>query len=219
MKVTTDSCLFGAWIAADILKQHKEKNILDIGSGSGLLSLMVAQQNTSPIDAIEIQESDYLQSLENLSSANFTHRITAHYADASHFVFDKQYDFIISNPPFYQNDLKGSKSTKNIAHHEEGLTLLDLAKIIKNNLSSDGWFYWLLPAKRTNDVMAHARENNVFINKIIRVHQTENHSPFRIMVRGSFHSSDLEEEQIIIKYQNEYSDTFRRLLLPYYLNL
>ncbi|MCH5597677.1 50S ribosomal protein L11 methyltransferase [Niabella ginsengisoli] len=75
MKVTTDSCLFGAWVAHKTNGLGSDKNILDIGSGSGLLSVMLAQQSSASIDGIELQQNDYIQSLENISAANRKHQI------------------------------------------------------------------------------------------------------------------------------------------------
>lgn len=217
MKVTTDSCLFGAWVADRIKEEQSIKSILDIGSGTGLLSLMLAQQSATTIDGIELQKNDYLQSLENVTASPWMERINILHADATGYEFYKKYDIIISNPPFYENDLKGASKRKNIAHHDEGLTIKNLIGIISRCLSPKGKFYLLLPEKRKSDLFETAENTGLFMNHIINVHQTENHAVFRIMVEGSFKNLNSTSEEIMIKTGQQYSEKFTALLKDYYL--
>lgn len=219
MKVTTDSCLFGAWVADKIKGDESIKNILDIGSGTGLLSLMLAQQSSATIDGIELQEKDYLQSLENVAASQWKDRINIIHADATSHQFNKKYDIIISNPPFYENDLKGGAKGKNIAHHDEGLTLKNLINIISLQLSPSGKFYILLPEKRREDLLQTVGNIGLFINQIIAVHQTEKHDAFRIMIEGNFKSAEQASRNLVIKEKEIYTNEFIGLLKPYYLNL
>ncbi len=219
MKVTTDSCLFGAWVAHHIRNMDPAKNILDIGSGSGLLSLMIAQQTHASIEGIEIQQEDYRQSIDNIANSPFANRITLHQANAIQFHYNKRYDVIVSNPPFYENDLKGSIAGKNIAHHDAGLKLPELLSLIARQLTADGAFFLLLPQKRLADLKPLMGKNHLFINEITAVHQTENHDAFRIMLRGSFLKSKSDACSIVIKEGTDYSAVFTRLLKDYYLYL
>ena len=219
MKVTTDSCLFGSWVADRIKDDSSIENILDIGSGTGLLSLMLAQKTAATIDGIELQEKDHRQSLENIDASPWKEKVNMIHADATQFLFNKKYDVIISNPPFYENDLKGETRGKNIAHHDEGLTLENLISIIGQNLSEDGKFYLLLPSKRKNDLAGILDNTGLYINHITYVHQTEKHDAFRMMVEGSFKSNDLQQENIVIRNGDNYSDAFINLLKEYYLYL
>ncbi|MFT4093793.1 MAG: methyltransferase [Niabella sp.] len=219
MKVTTDSCLFGAWVAAQINDLSSGTNILDIGSGSGLLSIMLAQQTHAMIDGIELQGPDYQQSVENISRSAFNNQIKVFNADALHFEYAKQYDIIVSNPPFYENDLKSAATNKNIAHHDAGLYLHELLSLIKRLLQPAGQFFLLLPAKRKEKAEKLVKGQGLFINNIVSVKQTENHPPFRIMIAGSQNAFRAEQEPIIIKEQNKYSHTFNTLLRDYYLQL
>lgn len=219
MKVTTDSCLFGAWVAVHIRSLDIEKNVLDIGSGSGLLSLMIAQQTQALIEGVEIQEDDYGQSIYNITNSPFANRITIHRADALEFRYHKKYDVIVSNPPFYENDLKGNAAGKNIAHHDAGLKLPELLHLIARQLTADGAFFLLLPQKRLADLKPLMGNNRLFINEIVSVHQTQNHDAFRVMLRGSFLESKPEAYTIVIKDGIDYSAAFTRLLKDYYLYL
>src|SRR5687768_4644120 len=149
MKVTTDACLFGAWCAQEV---HGLVNpadyILDIGAGSGLLSLMLAQKNQVIIDAVEIDTAAAEQAKDNVASSPWEDRINIINTRVLNWKVGKRYRYIVSNPPFYESDLKSEKKSKNIAHHDEGLRLNVLLDFIENHLTADGRFFLLLPAKR-----------------------------------------------------------------------
>jgi len=219
MKVTTDSCLFGAWAANDIKTTGVPLNILDIGSGSGLLSLMLAQQTSGSIDGIELQQNDHQQSIQNISASPFFNRVQVFNADAQSFGYTKKYDIVISNPPFYESDLKSSIKGKNIAHHDDGLKLDGLIPLIEKLLQPSGNFYILLPAKRQQELQHIITGGHLFINQAVFVRQTHNHAPFRIMLKGSFNKTGMTSSEIVIKKNNVYTNEFARLLQPYYLNI
>jgi len=138
MKVTTDSCLFGAWISKQINSEGLIiNNCLDIGTGTGLLSLMFVQQNENIIiDAIEIDEAAAAQAKQNIDAAQWKERIKIICADIREYKFEKKYDIIFSNPPFYENELKSTQQEKNIAHHSDELNLKDVLVVIENNLTT-----------------------------------------------------------------------------------
>lgn len=217
MKVTTDACLFGAWVAAQM--KPGVGRVLDIGAGTGLLSLMLAQQARGIIDAIEIQEADYHQALVNISNSEWSDRIQLIHADVLQFDPDDHYDLIISNPPFYEADLKGSRQNKNIAHHDEGLLLTYFIATIKRLLKEEGIFFILYPAKREAALIAAIDDAGLFVEEICWVQQTEKHEPFRIMLKGSTKAKNIKKTFITIKEGDDYSADFIRYLSPYYLYL
>jgi tRNA1Val (adenine37-N6)-methyltransferase len=123
MKVTTDACLFGAWVAKEVGGQKSEvETILDIGTGTGLLSLMLAQKTNATIDSVEIDEAAAEQAQENANASLWKDRIFVMPGDAKDmaYTFCKNFDIIISNPPFYENELTSSDHQKNLAHHHRG---------------------------------------------------------------------------------------------------
>ena len=125
MKVTTDGCLFGAW-AASLIQSINPQQILDIGTGTGLLSLMLAQQTTATIDAVEIDEAAAVQANQNVASSKWKKQITIHQTNILNYSKNIQYDFIVTNPPFFVNDLRSNDAKRNLAMHSSHLSLIEL---------------------------------------------------------------------------------------------
>lgn len=224
MKVTTDACLFGAWLAEKINNQRsKAKNILDIGTGTGLLSLMLSQKADAIIDAIEIDKDSFEQASENIKASPWAERINIIHDDARHYSFSYKYDIIISNPPFYENELKSDDKKKNIAHHGDDLSLKELLTIIKNNLVETGRFFLLLPYKRNDEIKKMFSGSDLSINEMVFVKQTDRHSPFRIMISGKLRKEEPAEillDEIVIKDKTgQYTERFIVLLKEYYSSL
>jgi tRNA1Val (adenine37-N6)-methyltransferase len=225
MKVTTDSCLFGAWVAAKI--QHtvpETMQLLDIGTGTGLLGLMQAQKNPSLIiDAIEIDGDAAGQAVQNMKGSPWKERLNVIHADVKNFAPGVKYDFIISNPPFYEKELKGDNTKKNLAHHNEGLLLPELLKLIEENLAPDGHFFLLLPYKRNAEIKKLVVDSGMFIEDLLFVRQTPRHDYFRMLVQGKRSTTEAIKtnfNEITIKDENEkYTEAFQSLLRDYYLHL
>lgn len=215
MKVCTDACLFGSLLPAVTVG-----NALDIGAGTGLLSLMYAQNNTNiKIDAIEIDTDAFEQANENVSNCNWKHNISLYNTDIKIFEPNKKYELIFSNPPFYSNDLKSSDSKKNMAMHSTQLNYTDLIKSVVRLLNSNGLFAVLLPFSAAATFNKIATEHYLHLTRVVRVKQTENHSHFRVIQIFSLLKTDCKEEEITIKVNGEYSIEFIQLLQPFYLNL
>lgn len=238
MKVTTDACLFGAWVAREVkIKNSGEgpkdsvvsipsgnvKNVLDIGAGTGLLSLMFVQKNSSAIDAIEIDDDAFGQAKENVAASPFAERLNMIQGDVKMFQFERQYDVIISNPPFYENEIRSTDPKKNVAHHHSGLLLDELLSVIKANLKPEGIFYLLLPYKRTEEIKKTLFEKDFTILKLVFVRQSTKHEYFRIMLAGSLKDEDGIETTIdeisIWDDKQLYTDAVKELLKDYYLYL
>jgi len=224
MKVTTDACLFGAW-AAGIVRSHGlgVKNILDIGTGTGLLSLMLAQQCNASIDTIEVDKDTFEQAGENIAASLWADRIKVFQGDARAFRFPVQYDIIISNPPFYEKELMPDNTKKNLAHHNKGLFLSELLVIIKKNLQPDGSFYLLMPYKRKEEIRKLFIETDLSIQQLTFLRQSADHNYFRIMLAGKLKTEKQAEtmiDEISIKdKEGQYTPFFVKLLKDYYLYL
>ncbi len=221
MKVCTDACLFGAWVADYLQAKNTIQNkILDIGCGTGLLSMMIAQKNNFPIDAIEIDEQAYLQAKENVSQSIFSTQIKIHHTAIQNFKTKNKYDFIICNPPFYEQHLKANISSKNKAMHDDTLTLQELLPCIKKLLHEDGNFALLIPYHRLPFLKKTLAENNFFIQYQINIKQTPLHNYFRtMMIINNFTTENNINTLTIKDDKNQYSKAFGSLLSMYYLSL
>lgn len=225
MKVTTDGCLFGAWCAAEISRLVQPRSAapppaaLDIGTGTGLLSLMVAQKAPLPIDAVEIDRAAAAQAVENVTTSPYSNQIRIMETDVLQ-LKNKSYWVIFSNPPFYENELTSGNAAKDTAHHSQQLTWEQLFAALNSLLGPNGVFFLLLPFKRAGEVERYLQKEGFFINKMARVHQSTRHAPFRIMIQGSREASPHEVEELFIRdeYQ-QYTPGFTALLKDYYLYL
>ena len=225
MKVTTDACLFGAWMADEINNEElKINNCLDIGTGTGLLSLMLAQKNLEVgITGVEIDEDAGEQANENFNASLWKDRVDILKGDVKEYDFPKKFDLIISNPPFYERELRSESEKKNLAHHSENLTLGELLSIIKKYLNPGGFFFLLLPYKRNEEIKKLLKNHELNISKILFVRQSVKHDYFRIMLKGKLSEPENIEtefnEMSISDDSQQYSSEFKQLLKDYYLHL
>ena len=225
MKVTTDACLFGAWVAEeDRSKIEKTKHVVDVGAGTGLLSLMYAEKNpSSNIDAIDIDEDACEQARQNFIASPFGERINVMHNDVKTFSLPGKYDCIISNPPFYEKEIRSNNEKKNVAHHHSGLLFEELLNIIKAGLSSTGTFYLLLPFKRHEEIKKVLLKQHLWVAKVVFVKQSTKHNYFRMMMAGKLKNEDCGETMIeeisIWDDHQQYTKKFKDLLKDYYLHL
>jgi tRNA1Val (adenine37-N6)-methyltransferase len=219
MKVCTDSCLFGAYVADKIeSKSIQPKRILDIGAGTGLLSLMIAQNSDALIDAVEIDDNSYQQTKENFHESKWCRGLHAFHTDIKSFTAPYKYDLIISNPPFFENDLKSADKNKNVAKHHDCLTFQELIQSIKNNMESDGTFFVLLPFHRTGYFKKVAADNQFYLKEETLIKQTPKHDYFRaILFFTSKPAAVICKELIIKNEEGKYTNDFNFLLKDYYL--
>jgi tRNA1Val (adenine37-N6)-methyltransferase len=198
--------------------------VLDIGTGTGLLSLMLAQRDEGAlVDAIEIDEEAYDQAKENVAISPYPDQVRVTHTDVKAVSFLKKYDLIISNPPFYEREIASENEKKNIAHHNSRLVFEELLSIIKTNLAKQGTFYLLLPFKRNEEIKKILLRENLSVSKIVFVRQSTNHDYFRIMISGKLNNAENAETVIdeisIWDDQKQYTEQFKQLLQAYYLYL
>ena len=218
--MSTDSCLFGAWCAALIESGViAPKQILDVGAGSGLLMLMLAQKSNAEIHGIEIDHDSYLQAIENLQSSPWQARIKIVEGDVRSFNFRQTFDLIVSNPPFFEGDLKPLQQQKLISKHAETLTLTALIDAILPFMHAESRFACLLPFHRHDEMIELAAEKGLHLQRSMLVKQTMQHDCFRsMMLFGKKQISSITED-IVILDGNQYTPAFEMLLKDYYLKL
>jgi tRNA1Val (adenine37-N6)-methyltransferase len=226
MKVTTDACLFGGWLSKEVESEKlKVESALDIGTGTGLLALMLAQKVNAEIDCVEIDADAAKQAQENVDASPWKERIFILQGDAKKMVhtLNKKYDVIISNPPFYEKEIKSGTESKNVAHHSKDLTLDELLRLIKEYLNPKGSFYLLLPYKRNEEIKKLFRDHEFHISKLLLVRQSVKHDYFRIMIKGELKEQEKDatefDELSIWNEHQQYAPEFTSLLKDYYLYL
>lgn len=218
MKVCTDACVLGAW--ADITDADY---ILDIGAGTGLLSLMVAQRNSyGIIDAVEIDAEAFYQAGENVENSPFHDRINLFHSAVQEFTSEHKYDVIITNPPFFQSDLLSPLDKKNIAHHAKSLDFAELLTAIDTLLSDTGKFNILFPVDEGKQFLTKALESDWILSRKMTLFHQEGKKAFRQLMTFQriepVHSLDITQELYIYEPDGTtYTQSFKALLKDFYM--
>jgi tRNA1Val (adenine37-N6)-methyltransferase len=199
---------------------------MDIGTGTGLLSLMMAQQCAVLIDAIEIDPSAAEQASANIAASPWKERIRVIQSDIKDFAAGHaaQYDIVICNPPFYENELTSTNPAKNVARHAEGLLLREVLQVIRQSVCRDGHFFLLLPFKRMAEAQTLFDRSGLLVTDTVLVRQSAKHGFFRVMLAGTTNDNDGEKKQTktemsVWNERQQYTPQFIHLLKDYYLYL
>ena len=236
MKVCTDACLFGAWVAKQPSLESSH-SILDIGTGTGLLSLILAQitnKNNTKITAVEIESQAAAEASSNFSISKWNERLslvndsiqnyTANFTAAAD--ENSPFDIIITNPPFYEGDLKSPDTNKNKAAHSTELSWTSLVENSSSLLKEEGHFFVLVPTLRAYTMQKLAEANHMYLTEEVLVYNDAKHLPFRSFLHFQKNMNSLDKgnsvlrNKIVIKNtDNTYSNAFTELLKHYYLHL
>jgi len=222
MKVCTDSCLFGAWIADTLLQQLPANgSILDIGTGTGLLSLMLAQRCSAPIDAVEIDSSAAGQAADNIRNSPWKERIRLFHADIRFFDPGVHYSLILSNPPFYENELRSPEVLRNVAMHGDSLSLDDFFHAAARLLDPRGRLAVLFPAGRKQAAVSTALDKGLYLQESLAVSPAKDQPVFRyVLVFASEKPvQTVAHEMSVTTKGTMYTPEFAGLLKDYYLAL
>jgi tRNA1Val (adenine37-N6)-methyltransferase len=214
MKVCTDSCFFGA-----VIEASSPVRILDLGTGTGLLALMLAQKfEKAEIEAVEIEEGAYTDAAENFKNAIFSKRLILHHADIRHFSSVNKYDLIVCNPPFYENHLASVIHSKNIAHHAVALRFDELILALKRLSGPETDIWILLPPSAFQDFNKKASQSGFFLHQKLSLSHEKNHRVLRIIACFSKKSSlEIKEDSYYIYDDRAYSERFKSILKEFYL--
>lgn len=213
LKVTTDACLLGA-----LATHANPMNALDIGTGSGLLSLMIAQKYPScQVLGVEMEYKVYLQACENINNSKFKDQISIVNADIVLMDIPNKFDLIICNPPFYKNHLESNDKEKNSAIHQTNLSPNFLANFISKNLNYNGIAWVIYPKYESNEFKKTLKQQNLYLTGLIRIFNKPN-VLFREVLKIQKENTELDERTILIKdVDNINTDEFNRLMKDYYL--
>jgi tRNA1Val (adenine37-N6)-methyltransferase len=216
MKVGTDGVLLGSWVDVE-----KARRVLDIGTGTGLLALMVAQRNEHAfVHALEIDSDAATQAGENARESAWGDRITVIQGDFLAQSFDGEYDLIICNPPYFTQSLKSPDKQRTAARHSDSLPLDRLAKGVSDVLADDGVFAVVLPLQEGDALVNECRECGLEIKRKAYVYaKTDSQTPKRVLLEFSKKSAETIEERIVIEKseRHDYTDQYKALTKDFYL--
>jgi tRNA1Val (adenine37-N6)-methyltransferase len=220
MKIGTDGVLLGAW--APIV--NNPFSILDIGTGTGIIALMLAQRSTAEqIDALEIDEDAYEQATDNFENSPWNDRLFCFHAGLDEFVEEPEdeYDLIISNPPFYSEDYKSNDDQRDMARFQDAMPFEDLIEAVALLLSENGIFSVIIPFKEEERFLALAKELELFPLKITRVKGTPNSETKRSLLAFSRNVTiDFPQNELIIETARHiYTQEYIELTKDFYLKM
>jgi tRNA1Val (adenine37-N6)-methyltransferase len=213
MKVGVDGVILGAW--ADC---RNIQHALDIGTGSGLIALMLAQRSGAYIHAIDIDENACKQAKLNFNHSPFDKLLSIEMVDFKNFSSSVQYDLIVSNPPYFAHSLQSPDKNRSLARHNEHLPLNVLIEKSASLLSTHGKAAFILPFDRWEEIQALASENQLFLCRKTLVSSIQNNPPKRILLEYSFIDQTPTEDSFYIGRTKEtYSDKYKALTEAFYL--
>ena len=219
MKVGTDAVLLGAWSALD----HMPNTILDIGSGTGILALIMAQRSTAElIDALEIDSDAYEQCVHNFETSDWGDRLFCYHASLDEFVgeIEDTYDLIISNPPFYTDHFKSRNEARNKARFEDALPFEELLTSVSKLLSVTGQLNVIIPFSEEINFISLAENVDLYPIKILRVRGQEESPVKRSLISFTFQENKIEVSELTIEItRHHYTHDYINLTKDFYLKL
>lgn len=219
MKVGTDGVLLGAWAPVD----HTPYSILDIGAGTGVIALMLAQRSyAEQIDGIEIDEDAYEQAVDNFENSPWADRLFCYHAGLDEFMDEPEdeYDLIVSNPPFYTDGYFSDDEQRNKARFTESLPFEDLAEASGLLLSENGVLAVVIPFKEEEKFIALAKEEGLYPFKITRVKGTPSTEVKRSLMAFSRDKKEIAIDELTIEIErHNYTDAYISLTKDFYLKM
>lgn len=217
MKINTDAVLIGAWA-----NPEKAKSILEIGTGSGIIALMLAQRSLANIDAIDIDDSACKQAEDNFLQSKWAKRLNVFHAPLQDFSPENKYDLIISNPPYFPCPQTHAEKEGSQARFTHKLSFDDLAEHVVRLLSSNGSFYVVFPVHEGAFFTNEAEKRKLFLTDYVWIKTTiRKKFPKRILMHFKFSKTPLQAKDKILVIQNEnnkYTKEYKTLTKDYYIH-
>jgi len=216
MKIGTDGVLLGAWSPL-----VNEVSILDIGTGTGIVALMLAQRSRAEtIDAIEIDANAFEQAVVNFENSHWKDRLFCYHASFQEFSCEitDSYELIVSNPPFYTAEYKSKNTKRNKARFEESLPFKDLFKGVSKLLEKSGKFIMIAPYQEENKLIEMALTHQLQIQRICRVRGNEKAPIKRSLLLFGFDNKKIVYESLVLETERHvYSKEYAALVKDFYL--
>lgn len=219
MKVGTDGVLLGAWTSLE----HQPETILDVGSGTGLIALQLAQRSVAEtIDAIELDENAYEQCVANFEGSPWADRLFCYHAGFDEFVdeMDERYDLIVSNPPFYSEEVGSGDVSRDQARQNSSLPFDELVEGVAKLLSERGRFSIIVPFKEEGNMLNLANRNQLYPQRITRVKGNAQVEYKRSLMEFGFENGEAQMDELIIETErHQYTDAYIKLTEAFYLKM
>jgi tRNA1Val (adenine37-N6)-methyltransferase len=217
MKVGTDAVLLGSWV-----KPNGAKRILDIGTGTGVIALMIAQRSEALIDGIDIDDSACLQATENVASSPWSERVRILHHSLQEYSHETttRYELIVSNPPYFLDSSKANGLERTTARHADLLPYDQLLESVIRLLDKKGKFCVILPVKEASILRELAKERGLQLSKLMRVRtRTAKETEKRHIMQFEHSPSSFSEDTIVIEKdeRHDYTDEYKELTKEYYL--
>jgi tRNA1Val (adenine37-N6)-methyltransferase len=217
MKVNTDAVLLGAWVTP-----NGSKKILDIGTGTGVIALMLAQKSDARILAIDIDREATEQARLNVQGSSFNN------IEVNHLSFqdlvqnsEERFNLIVTNPPYFVDSLKSANDTRTIARHNGLLPFEDLLKGVKKLLDDKGKFCLILPTKEASQFRQLAENKGLYLSKLLRIRtRSDKESEKRHIMQFEFKETEFSESTLVIESEqpSKYTPEYMELTKDYYLH-
>jgi tRNA1Val (adenine37-N6)-methyltransferase len=214
MKVGTDAVLLGAWMPVP----ENCETILEIGSGCGVISLMLAQRTNAKITGIDIDEKSVKEAQKNAENSiwknnvQFIHENVLNFAQKT----TQKFELIVSNPPFFENSLKSPKTIRNISRHNDTLTLEQILNTVNILLPEKGRFGIILPVNASEKLVKLALEKNIYLTKKTHVYPTPSKKTNRMLMMFERENNVCEEDNLIIR-DDRYTEAYCGVVGEYLL--
>ena len=219
MKIGTDAVLLGAWASIE----QQPFSILDIGAGTGILALMLAQRSQAEIiDALEIDDLAYEQCVDNFEQSPWGDRLFCYHASLDEFVeeIEDQYDLIVCNPPFYSEDYKTTSSQRDMARFQDAMPFEHLLESVSILLSKNGVFTVVIPFNEEDKFIETAQKFNLFPNKMLHIKGNPDSDIKRSLIEFSFRESETSIKSLIIEIErHQYTQDYVNLTKDFYLKM
>lgn len=215
MKISTDAVLLGALANG----RHPQK-ILDIGTGTGVIALMLAQRFAgADIQAIELDPAAADQARDNFCKSPFANRLDLWEGKFQDFQFSQKFDLMVSNPPYFPDHLKSPDPQRNLALHTDGLTFVELVQQVVRGLDSEGMFWVILPPRQMRDLEKITAEYSLFPLRKFTVQDNPDKPIIREILGFGWEKKDCLTSQIFIKEQaGQFHESYKALISGFLLN-